>query len=355
MKSNAMKTLRGTKNAVQRGGGARLAVCFLVLILLGWSGTAGAFEVYPFYTRHMSPLVQIFGLPPVEDGTLTPAGHLDGRVVLDIANNFNWGNSPTENLNLDGETYRTTLAFRYGLSKRLEIGLDIPYVAHTGGVFDSFIEDFHSAFGFTNRSRNKVPKNQLDYHYIRNGVTRFDISHSTSGIGDVMLSMGVGLLGERGHSPQNRSLALRMGVKLPTGDSARLLGSGGTDVYLSLAGTDPATLSGLNLTLFGELGELWITHSAVLPDLTRHFVEFGTLGCGWTPLSWLALKVQFDVHSPFYRDTKMDPMGPWATQVDGGFTFALPKKTFFDLGISEPIMVETAPDVDFHFALRRLF
>ncbi len=348
--------VKGLQPEVKRMRLIKLAcpvVLISILFVLGWSNRAEAFAVYPFYSRHMSPVTQIFGLPPAEGGTLTPSGHLEGRVVLDIANNFNKGKNPNETLNFDGETYRTTLALRYGLNKTLEIGLDVPYVAHTGGVFDGFIEGFHNVFHFTNKSRNEVKNNQLDYQYIRNGVTRIDIENSTSGLGDLMMSLGVRLY--RDDAPKGRSAALRLGLKLPTGDSDRLLGSGSTDFSLALAGTDPASLSAWDLTLFGEIGGVWINNSEVLEDMTRHLVGFGTLGFGWAPLTWMALKAQLDVHSPFFRDTRINALGPWATQVDVGFTFALAKKTFFDLGISEPILVETAPDVDFHLALRRRF
>ena len=329
------------------------AVLIFMLFILGGSTQAIALEIYPFYTRNMSPVTQIFGLPPAEGGTLAPPGQVEGRLVLDIANNFNQGASSTEVLNFDGETYRTTLVLRYGLNKTLEIGLDVPYVAHTGGIFDSFIEGFHNVFHFSNRVRNRVENNQLDYLYTRDGVHRIDMENSTSGLGDLMLSLGVRLF--HGSAPQGRSAALRMGLKLPTGDSDRLLGSGSTDFFLALAGTDPATLSACDMTLFGEIGGVWINDSEVLEDIGRPLVGFSTLGFGWSPLSWMALKAQFDIHSPLFRDTGINTLGAWATQVDAGFTFALAKRTFFDLGISEPIFVETAPDVDFHLALRRRF
>lgn len=347
--------IKNLKKAARNKGrvAAYAAVFFLLPALFVGPRPAGAWETAPFYTRHMNPLVQVFGLPPAEDGTLTPAGQVDARLVLDIANNFNQGKDSFEYLNLDGETYRTALVFRYGVSRKVEVGLDIPYIAHTGGIFDGFIADFHNFFHFTNRRRNQVKNDQLDYRYIRNGTTRIDIEQSTSGLGDIMASLGLQLYREPG--AQRRAAALRLEIKLPTGDSDRLLGSGGTDFALSLAGTDAASLAAWEVTLFGQIGGLWITNSAILKDMSRHFVGFGTLGFGWTPLSWLALKTQLDVHTPFFHHTQINALGPWATQVDVGFTFALRKNTSFDLGISEPIMVETAPDVDFHLALRQRF
>ena len=80
-------------------------------------------------------------------------------------------------------------------------------------------------------------------------------------------------------------MALRFGIKLPTGNSDELLGSGGTDVSVGLAGDlqEPFSLEGLSayyrasLVLIGEpdlLGDRyreWVGHVAF--GLGQQFTE----------------------------------------------------------------------------------
>jgi hypothetical protein len=313
---------------------------------------AEALDVVPFYTRDQGPFSQVFGLPPAEGGMLVPKGRLDGRLVLDIANSDSgeWDSS-RETLELDGETLRLTLALRYGLANRMEIGMDIPYVSHDGGVSDGFKDAFHDITGLP--APKTKEKNRMVYSYIRDGVTEVDIRESTSGVGDLLLSFGYQLAGEETKAP--RAIAVRAGLKLPTGDAGTLRGSGSTDFSLRLAASDAATLSGRNITLYGEAGALWMGKGEVLEEQQRSFAGFGTVGLGWSPLSWLALKVQVETHSAFYRDSVTDVLASTVFQVVVGGTFALPWETTLDVGISENFITETSPDVNFHFALRKRF
>lgn len=315
---------------------------------------AESLDVVPFHTRDQGPFSQVFGLPPTEGGKLVPAGRLDGRLVLDIANSDSgeWLPPPQETLELDGETLRLTLALRYGLANRMEIGLDIPYVYHDDGVLDGFIDTFHDISGLPLAS-NPIRKDRLVYYYVRDGVKEVDIRESTSGAGDLLLSFGYQLAGEEPEA--RRAIAVRAGLKLPTGDAGKLRGSGGTDFSLRLAATDAATLSGRNITLYGEAGALWMGKGEVLTKQQRSFAGFGAAGLGWSPLSWLALKAQVEAHTAFYRDSVTDVLASPVFQVVGGSTFALPWDTTIDVGISENIFKETSPDVTFHFALRKRF
>lgn len=310
-------------------------------------------EVDPFYTRDQGPFAQIFGLPPSEGGKLVPPHALDSRLVFDISNNDSGGwLLPRETLELDGETYRVTLALRYGLPSRMEIGLDIPYVASSEGIFDGFIEEFHKIVGIDTAQRS-AGKYRMVYSYIRDGVAKVDIRDPSSGIGDVLLSFGYPLY--RAQSPTSRAVAVRAGLKLPTGDADALRGSGGTDFSIRLAATDESALAGWDITLFGTVGALLLGEGTVLEEQVRRLAGFGSAGFGWRPLDWFALKIQLDARTSFFRDSDAEVLKYPGFQVVGGASFALPWDTSLDAALSEVIIRETSPDVTFHIALRKRF
>jgi hypothetical protein len=328
----------------------------LLLVLLAsihaLETSAKGMDIDPFYTRDQGPFSQVFGVPPAEGGKLVPAGRLDLRVVFDLANSDSGSWLPRETLELDGETYRYTVALRYGLPNRMEIGLDIPYIAFSEGILDGFIDDFHKTVGISTAQKT-AGKNRLVFSYARNGVTEIDVRERTSGFGDILLSVALPL--HRGECASARSVAVRAALKLPTGDPYTLKGSGAVDFSLRVAANDGATLSAWNITLYGAGGLLFLGKGKVLKDQQRDFAGFGTVGFGWSPLGWLALKLQLDLHGAFYRDSDAVVLTSDVVELTGGFSFALPRGTTLDVGLTETITAETSPDVAFHVAVRTQF
>lgn len=121
----------------------------LILGLLFYLTPAQGVEITPFSTQNQSPLVMIYGLPSIGEPSLVPVGKVEGRFTLDFANNFVEisKDQPGEEIVLDGESTRVTLDIRYGAARRVELGIQIPYITVNGGFLDSFVEGFHSAIG----------------------------------------------------------------------------------------------------------------------------------------------------------------------------------------------------------------
>jgi hypothetical protein len=253
----------------------------------------------------------------------------------------------------DGETYRITAAFRIGIAPDLELGVDLPYLNHEYGRFDGLINNFHEKFGIGGNSRSQVADNRLTYTYIRKGSTRFQISEPVSGPGDVMLH-GAYQFYHRSQ-PASRAVALRVSLKLPTGQAEKLTGSGGFDLSMGIAGSDALWLAAYRVTFYGMIGGLYLGDGDVLPELQRHLAPFGHLGIGWQPVNWLAIRLQIDARGAFFKHVGFRPLDSWAAQLVGGFSFNLPAATFLDLALLENIFVETAPDVALHIALRKEF
>jgi len=321
-------------------------ICF-GLVPIAAAGDLGQ----PFYSRNLNPFVQIFGLPAVEGAKLTPEGRTEARLVFDVANNFTSDIVQGEHIEIKGETYRSVVALRYGLGKNLEVGIDLPHVYHGRGHLNDFIIDFHDTFGLPQGGRDTAPNDDLAYVYIDNGNNLVSVAGSASGIGDVLLSAAMPLWKDGGDS---RRLALRAALKVPTGSASNLLGSGSTDFSLRLSGEDRQTFANARITGFGTLGALVMTEGDVIPDRQRHIVGFGTVGLGWQPLSWLALKLQLDGNTAFYN-SELYQLDYFSTQLILGGTIGFTENLLLDIAISEDISIDAAPDVTFNISLRGLF
>ena len=308
----------------------------------------------PFYIRNQSPIIQIFGLPPTEGGQITPPGQNKSRLVMDVANNFTEDESAEESVRFDGETSRITLSLRHGFSDNWEAGIDIPVVSHQGGMLDGLIENWHNAFGLPQGGRDDAPRNRLNYFYRQDGEEnqRLNFSNSGTGFGDTSIYLAYQLLHD---TSSRRYMALRGGIKLPTGDSDNLRGSGGTDVHLRLAISDGETLKDYNISLFGSVGLLWLEKGDVLRSKQRQKVGFGSIGLGWMPINWLTFKLQIDGHSRFFNDSHLRQIDSSSTQLAIGGAIKISEQFVIDLCVVEDIIVDTAPDVTFHTALTYLY
>lgn len=346
---------RTPRHAITRG-----PIVFMALLLTALFGSVpgspsvvAAMEILPFQSSNQSPLIRVFGLPAIGSASVVPVGKFEGTLTGDVTNSFATDSSGTEAVMLDGETYRFNVAVRYGIAPGLQIGIDIPYLAEGGGVLDGFIEDFHDTFGLPQGDRKSYPRNRLLYQYSNNGATKVLVNDRSNGIGDIRLSGAWQLL--RGDTESPLAVALHASIKLPTGNSNRLFGSGSTDFALWLTVSDDCQLPLGHLTVYAAAGGMALTDGDVLKDQQRNLAAFGSLGFGWSPLNWLALKVQADAHTSFYTGSSLRQVNSGSVQLVSGGTIGFGEKTFLDLGVSEDVLVATAPDVVFHLALRHRF
>lgn len=322
-------------------------------LLLPW-GPADAMEITPLRTGNMAPLLHIHGLP-VPDGARILSQHEgEASLAADLANNYALSAKGDESITFDGETYRIALEMRYGIAPGVEAGIEVPIVLHSGGFLDGFIEGFHDTFNFSSAGRDDVSRDQLLYRYDKNGSSRFRVDDSNGGIGDIRLTGGIQLYDDQAANP--RRVALRGALKLPTGDSGHLRGSGSLDFALWLSASDDYSLGGWgHLTAFANGGGTVMGDGDVLGKQQRTLAAMGNAGFGWSPLDRLALTVQATWNSSLYKGSSLRELDNDALVITGGGTIALTEKTSLDLAISEDLSVKTAPDVAFHLALRQRF
>ena len=319
-----------------------------------WATSALALEITPFRTTNLNPLIQIYGLPSETSSTVLAPGSSQLQLTQDIASLYSTNSTANEHILLDGELYRWTLAGRYGITDNLELGVELPVTLQGGGFLDGFIMDWHRAFGLPQGGRDTAPKNKLRYYYSKNGVKQLDMSHASGGIGDLSI-LGAYRLFEQQTDTDHDTLALRSQLKLPTGDSASLRGSGGVDIALFLSGAMNRQTEWGVLGIFASAGGMYTSDGDILKNQRENLVGFGNAGLGWSPADWISFKVQCSLTSAFYNQSSLSELGKSSAMLTTGGSLKLPGNYQLDIGVGEDIAVATAPDVTFHLGLGKKF
>lgn len=303
-------THRATAHAAPSPSDApRARLRFLGLVAAALAGAAThAAEPAPLYLRNANPLQQTLGAPAMQGGELTAAGALASRAVLNVANHADYGLNGEEAVFdgeeavFDGESYYLELVLRYGLRPGLEVGVDLPLVSHSGGIFDSLITEWHDLIGLSNEDRSG-PRDSLHLSYRRNGVTEYDVDEPTAGLGDIRLAAAWQIASDAG-----RALALRAQAELPTGDADRLRGNGAVDLSLVVDGTDRLSLAAAGISLFARVGVVAPGSGDLLQDLQEDWVLLAGAGLAWEASERWALQAQIDYDGSYF-DSSLDELG----------------------------------------------
>ncbi len=328
-------------------------VLSLLLLLTVAGAEAEPLEITPFRTINNNPLAQIYGLPAETSAVLTDSGRWHFNLTQDIASIYSTSDSSSEHILLDGELYRWNLSARYGVSDNLELGLELPFIVQGGGFLDSFIIDWHKTFGLPQGGRDTAPKNRLRYQYSKDGRQLLNVTRSSSGIGDISLLAGYRLFEQKTDQDLD-AVAVRAQVKLPSGDTGNLMGSGSIDTALFLTGSMNRSTEWGMLGVFGSVGGMVSSDGSILAGQRENLAALGTAGLGWAPASWIAFKVQCNLHTPLFN-SGLSEIGNNSALITFGGTLKLPDGYLLDLGVGEDIAVGTAPDVNFHMGLAKRF
>jgi hypothetical protein len=328
----------------------------IVICLFPLTSKAANFEITPFNTVNQSPLLQIYALPHNNGSDIVSSGKVNIQVSQDLSSNYSHSinSSSREVIILDSEVNRTVFSARYGLFPHFESGIEIPYISQNGGFLDSFVINWHSTFGLPQGGRDIAPRNRLNYSYWKDGVQKLKTDHVASGIGDITLTGGYGLHESSDNAHHNR-LALKGGVKLPTGDSSDMLGSGGADIVIQICGSMNNYRDWGSLGFFGSAGALAMSKGDVLHDQHKSFAGIGMLGFGWGPASWISFKVQLNGNTPTYKNSSLAEISKSSLLLIVGGALKFPGELLLDIGVSEDVAVATAPDVSFHLGLTKNF
>jgi hypothetical protein len=188
------------------------------------SGTIEFFGPMAVLNQHPPALLTLQPEPDV--ATVLEDGESFFRYKLDITNVFLRELDSGVIVDYDYEELRSTLDYTLG-SFGGEFSVELPISQRGGGFLDELIDSWHQWFGLQSGIRANFPDNGFRYIIatregpVYNGEESF-------GIGDLALTYKFPLMDDGAGD----ALAVRAGVKLPTGDPDQALGSGNVDYSL---------------------------------------------------------------------------------------------------------------------------
>ena len=207
----------------------------LLLLWIAFSSQArakdGDVHFGPIRSRNQYPPFMLF-LDLYPDGAKTiPKGHVKCSVNVEYSNIYQIEMGPGWHVEADLETLRASLDVAYGLCDDLDVGVETSFVYLLGGFLDHTVEEVHDILSISNHSRDLRRENDLSYLISHDGRSWFFVDSPTSGLGDILLYGKYRFLSE---GPKIASASLRLGVKFPTADEERGMGSGEFDVGYGL-------------------------------------------------------------------------------------------------------------------------
>lgn len=300
-----------------------------------------------FGFRNHNPFLQIFGLPPLQSAVLAPEGLVTIAVSLDLANNADFGETGAENFLIDGESYFLDISLRRRMNDWLELGADVPLVAHDGGFMDSAIIRWHDTFGMSNTKR-RDSDDQLQFLYERDGSRLYELNSTAAGIGDIQLSAAISM---KAVQADGYALTVRSSIKFPTGDDKDLLGSGAVDLATGMYISDNRSLFNRPLDLSAFAGVLLLGDGDVLPEIQESTVPFGGVVASWQWTDRLAITTQLQAQGAYF-DSDIEELGGSTTQLGVGFSYRLRRSgRCLKFAVAEDVTADATTDFAFRFAI----
>ena len=296
----------------------------------------------PFSITNQNPFIRIFGLPRHRSSEVLSAGEAESKIGYSVSSNYEFDISSSRDLiAIDGETETWTLSFRRGLGNGWEAGVVLPLIKQSGGYLDRTIIKWHDWFGMPQGGRDQGPIDALNYRLDIDGINRLTLSERVLAIGDVVLFAGKSL---------SSGMNLRSEMKLPSGNEEELLGSGGTDIGLSV---DYARDISSHWTWSVMVSLTYLSGGALGLDQEKFIAALGS-HLVYRVKPKFALKLQWDWNSPPYKSLSLTPLAKPGGVLTFGGTVRLSDQDRINLFFMENLPhAETAPDFGFKFEFAR--
>lgn len=274
----------------------QILLSFLSLVVLcGTPSSLGAEGFGPFPVRNFQALDQLVLGMPGDRATVLRQGDFDVRLEAANTASIARNSEAQAEVTMKFETVRVGLFLRYGLTDRLEIGMEIPALHRYGGFMEGPIKGVENATTGLSPPRKALGNTSYAFNISNGERTLFKGSEGATGLGDLSFFGKYQLLKETSALP---AMSLRVAVKAPTGDTAEVFGSGHPD-------------AGVGLALEKTLADHWIVYvnvNGVFPTGRIAGLGLQPVVSGLAAIEYLwtenfSITAQFDYYSPPFHGT----------------------------------------------------
>jgi hypothetical protein len=247
----------------------------------------------------------------------------------------------------DGELYRFAIAARRGIGRGRQLEIVVPVLSFQGGSLDGTIESFHDTFGFGQAGRIGQPRGAVQAFVATGGRELYAEDLPDLALGDVV----VGVKQRLRSTLRGTELAVEGLVKLPSGDSGRLTGTGSVDVGAQLLATRyfkrSCVHAAVGVLALGGWDELGIGSQTALSGMAAWEIGFG-------PTRTLLL--QGTVSQTPFRDLGLDELSAVSTQLTIGAKQVVRGGRVLFVGVTENVVsFDNTADIGLHLGLTSTF
>ncbi|MDR4473938.1 MAG: DUF3187 family protein [Nitrospira sp.] len=267
----------------------------MLISCVGLPWTVGAEGFGPFPVRNFQALDQLVLAMPGERAAVLKKGDFDIR--LEVANTASIARDQEEqaDVTMKFETVRAGLFLRYGLTDRLEIGVEVPGYHRYRGFMEEPILGVERGTTGISPARKALRETAYAFNITNGGRTLFQGAKGATGLGDISFYGKYQLLKETSTLP---ALSFRVGVKAPTGETDQVFGSGHPDAGIGLA-LDKTLAT--NWILYANLNGVFPTGQIAGLDLQPVMSGLVAVEYLWTDN--FSITAQFDYYSPPFHGT----------------------------------------------------
>lgn len=293
-----------------------LALARLVALLIVVRGAEAFAEgIGPFPVRNFQPIQLLFLGMQGDRATVITKRALEVRVEMASTSTVFREETGRVSTTMKFETLRSGLFFRYGLTDRLEVGLEVPALYRYRGVLEGVITATERVTTGEAPARTALKGTSFAYNLSRDGRTLFSGGDADLGLGDITLSSKYQILSDRESTP---AVALRMAVKVPSGDDRRFFGSGHADVGMGLA-VEKAVAA--HWIVYGNLNGILPTGRVAGLMLRPTVSAIAAVEYLWSPA--VSLVAQFDYFTSPFKNVGTPVLDEGVTELAAGFNYRL--------------------------------
>ncbi len=287
-----------------------LAVSLSVLM---WPALVCADGFGPFPVRNFQALNLLVLAMPGERASVVNKGTLDVRLELAETSNIARDETDQAVARMKYETLRTGAFLRYGLTDRFEVAAEIPMLYRWRGFMEGAITTVERATTGVAPARTALKGFGYVFDVRSGSRTLFTGNEGDVGLGDLSLYGKYQVVREGRSAP---AIALRMAVKLPTGDESRVFGGGHPDVGVGLA--LEKTLAS-RFIVYGNINGVFPTGR--IAGLPLQPVVSGLVAVEYLWSNDLSFTAQFDYYSTPYHGTGTQVLDKGVTESVVGFSY----------------------------------